>query len=128
MIEPGRRSQDFCIRQRQDAEPLGVVEHLRRVDVENIRLVGGVNELEILRDEIDIDHAAGGMFQIPDVGLALLQRNRPAHFRDIVGDAAGSRGRVSTARMTFSIRARNSGDAEITRARVSAMCSHVQAS
>ena len=40
----------------------------------------------------------------------------------------GSRGRVSTSRMTLSIRARNSGDAEITRARVSAMCSQVQAS
>ena len=35
---------------------------------------------------------------------------------------------VSTSRMMFSILARNSGDAEITRARVSAMCSQVQAS
>ena len=42
--------------------------------------------------------------------------------------AAASRGRVSTLRMTPSIFSRNAGDAEITRARVSAMCSQVQAS
>ena len=97
-------------------------------DVENIGLVGGVNQLEILRDEVDIDHAAGGIFQVPDVVLALLQRDGAAHVRDIAGDAgAVARPRQHGANDAFD-RARNSGGAEITRARVSAMCSQVQAS
>ena len=89
MIEPRRRTQDLRRRLRQHAEPRGVVEHLQRGDVENVRLVGGVNQLQILRDEIDIDHAAGGIFQIPDVVLALFQRDGAAHVRDIAGDAGG---------------------------------------
>ena len=39
-----------------------------------------------------------------------------------------SRGRHSTSRMTFSTRAAKAGGPETTRARVSAMCSQVQAS
>ena len=80
---------------RQHAEPRGVIEHVQRADVENIRLVGGVNELQVLRDEIDIDHAAGGIFQIPDVILALLQRDRAAHLRHVAGDAARHRAAAS---------------------------------
>ena len=58
-------------------------------DVENVGLVGGVNELQILRDEIDVDHAAGGIFQVPDVVLALLLRNGAAHLGHVAGDAGG---------------------------------------
>src|SRR4030088_2863533 len=65
MIKPRRRAQDLGLRLRQDAKPRGVVEHVQRRDVENIWLLGGVKELEILSDEIDIDHAAGGVFQVP---------------------------------------------------------------
>ena len=42
--------------------------------------------------------------------------------------AAGSRSRLSTARITVSTRAAKSGVLDTTRARVSAMCSQVQAS
>ena len=41
---------------------------------------------------------------------------------------SASRGRHSTARITASTRAANCGEAETTRARVSAMCSQVHAS
>ena len=87
VIEPRRRAQDLGVRLRQHAEPRGVVEHLQRGDVENFGLVGGVDQLQILRDEIDIDQAAGGVFQIPDVVLALLQRDGAAHVGDVAGDA-----------------------------------------
>ena len=42
--------------------------------------------------------------------------------------SSASRGRRRTSRMTSSTRASNAGDADTTRARVSAMCSQVQAS
>ena len=92
-------------------------------------LVGGVNELEILRDEIDIDHAAGGIFQVPDIVLALLQRDGAAHVRDVAGDAGGvARPRQHVADDRLDPGAEVAASAEITRARVSAMCSQVQAS
>jgi hypothetical protein len=46
-----------------------------------------VSQLQILRDEIDVDDAAGGMFQVPDVVLALLLRDGAAHIGDVTGDA-----------------------------------------
>ena len=48
-----------------------------------------MNKLEILRDEIDIDHAARGIFQVPDVVFALLQCNGTAHLAHVVGDPGG---------------------------------------
>ena len=87
-----------------------------------------MNELQILRDELDIDHAAGGIFQIPDIVLAFFLRDRAAHLGDVAGDDRGiawPRQHLADDRLDLG---RNSGDAEITRARVSAMCSQVQAS
>ena len=40
-------------------------------------------------DEIDIDDAARGIFQVPDVALALFQPDGAAHVGDIGGDAGG---------------------------------------
>ena len=45
-----------------------------------------MDQLQVLRDELDIDQPARGVFQIPDVVLALLQRDRAAHLGDVVGD------------------------------------------
>ena len=71
---------------------------------------------------------AGGMFEVPDVVLALLLGYRAAHVGDIAGGRLASSRPHQDVRMMASICSRNSGDAEITRARVSAMCSQVQAS
>ena len=90
----------------------------------------GVNELQILRDEFDIDQPAGGIFQIPAVGVALLVGDGAAHLDHVAGDHA--RRRAAAAEHVADRRPRHarakSGGAETTRARVSAMCSQVQAS
>ena len=66
---------------------LPVLVHGRARDICIIGLGSGVDKLEILGDEIDIDHAAGGILQIPDVVLALFQCDRVPHVRGIPGDA-----------------------------------------
>ena len=47
---------------------------------------GGMDELQVLRDEFEIDQAAGDVFQIPAVGVALLDRDRAAHLDHVAGD------------------------------------------
>ena len=42
--------------------------------------------MQILGDEFDIDQSARGILQIPDVILALFQRDGAAHLGDVVGD------------------------------------------
>ena len=86
VIEPRCWPQDFRIRQRQHAKPLRVIKSLLGIDVENVRHVRSVDELKILRDEINIDHASSGIFQVPYIVLAFFQRDRAAHLRDIAGD------------------------------------------
>ena len=56
------------------------------LDIENIRLFGGMDELQVLCDEIDVDQSTGSIFQVPDVVLALLQRDGAAHLGYVVGD------------------------------------------
>ena len=87
-----------------------------------------MHELQILRDEFEVDQPARGIFEIPPVALALLLGDRLPHLDDIGGDSAGVALRHSTSRITASTRAANAGGAETTRARVNAMCSQVQAS
>ena len=65
VIEPHRRPQHVGILRRQQAEPPRLVEHAGGRGVEDFRLLGGVHELQILRDELEIDQPAGGIFQIP---------------------------------------------------------------
>jgi len=48
-----------------------------------------VDKLEILRDELDIDHSAGGVLQVPDIVLALFLSDSAAHFQHVAGDDAG---------------------------------------
>ena len=91
MIEPRCRAQNLGFGVRQHAEPRGVVEHLQRGDAEDSGFFRSVNELQVLRDEIDVDEPAGGELEVPDVVLALLLRDRPAH----IGDVAGGGGRVA---------------------------------
>ena len=52
-------------------------------------VVGGVNQLQILRDELDIDQPAGHVFEIPSLAVAFLGRDRLAHFDDVGGDHLG---------------------------------------
>ena len=84
-----RRPQHFRRRGRQYAEPRGVVEYVQGVDIEDVGRGGGMNQLQILRDEIDVDDAARGIFQVPDVVLAFFQPDGAAHVGDIGGDAGG---------------------------------------
>ena len=110
LIEPHRRPQHFRVLGAEHAKPPGLVEHARGRGVEDVRHLGGMNELQILRDELDVDQAAGDVFEIPAIALALLARDRLAHLDHVGGrPPAASRGRHSTARITLSTRAANSG-------------------
>ena len=73
--------------------------------------------------------AAGGVFEVPRIGVALFLGDGRAHFDDVVGDRCAHRacGRARRG-STLSILAAKSGGPETTRARVSAMCSQVHAS
>ena len=55
----------------------GLLQHPRRRRVENLRRRGGVHELQILRDELDVDEGAGGVFEVPRIGVALFLRRSP---------------------------------------------------
>ena len=44
-----------------------------------------MNELQILRDEVDVDQPAGGELEVPDVALALFLRDGPPHVGDVAG-------------------------------------------
>ena len=52
-------------------------------------MLGGVHELQILRDELEIDQPAGGVFQVPALVVALLGRDRAAHLDDVARDRLG---------------------------------------
>jgi len=55
VVEMRRRTQDFRRRWRQHAEPRGVVQHLQRIDVENVGFFGGVHELPRLLQRLEAD-------------------------------------------------------------------------
>src|SRR5215470_9878471 len=48
VIEPRRAAHDFRIGRVDQAEAPGAVEHARRRGVENVRMLGGVHELQVL--------------------------------------------------------------------------------
>ena len=48
-----------------------------------------MNELQILRDELDIDQPAGGIFEVPAIAVALFLGDRRTHFDDVAGDQFG---------------------------------------
>ena len=50
-----------------------------------------VHELQILRDEFDIDQPAGGVFEVPALAVALFLGDRAAHFDDVAGDQRARR-------------------------------------
>ena len=75
-------------------------------------MLGGVDQLQILRDEFEIDQAAGDVLQVPALAVALLGGDRAAHLDDVAGHVSASRGRHSTSRMTFSTRAAKAGEPE----------------
>jgi len=89
---------------------------------------GRVNKLQILGDELDVDQSAGDIFEVPTLAVALLGRDRLAHF----GDVAGGHLRVARPAQhgsdEFFHARRELRRSRHDRARVSAMCSQVQAS
>ncbi len=89
-----------------------------------------MHQLQILRDEFKIDQTAGGIFRNPTGLLSPFSLAMAvAHLDHVAGDLLGvARGAAVCPGSRPSTRAANSGDADTTRARVSAMCSHVQAS
>ena len=48
-----------------------------------------MDELQILRDEVDVGDAAGGVLQIPEIVLALFLRDGAAHVGDVMGGGGG---------------------------------------
>ena len=89
VIEPRRRPQHVGLLRRQQPEPPRLVEHARGRGVEDLRLLRGMNELEILRDELQIDQPAGGIFEVPARVLALLLGDRLPHLDDVRRDRRG---------------------------------------
>ena len=89
LIEPHRRAQHVGVLRRQQAEPRRLVEHARGRGIENVRLLGRMHELQILRDEFEVDQPAGDVFQVPALLVALLGRDRGAHLHDVAGDRLG---------------------------------------
>ena len=52
-------------------------------------MVGGVHELQILRDEFEIDETAGGKFQIPAVAVAFFGGDGAPHLDHVAGYRRG---------------------------------------
>ena len=46
----------------------------------------GVHKLQILRDELDVDQPAGGVFEVPAIVVALLLGNGAAHLDHVDSD------------------------------------------
>src|SRR5437764_2708037 len=83
VIKSHGRSEHLGIIDRDHTKPPCLVEYPRRRCIENLRYSVGVNELEILRNEFDVDQTAGGILEVPAVPVALLARDRGAHFHDV---------------------------------------------
>ena len=122
------RAQDFGILHPQNAQRPRFVEHTRGRRVENIGTLMSVNELQILRNELNIDQPAGDIFEIPALAVTFFLRNGRSHLHNVAGRHWASRGRRKISRTAPSTRCLNAGEDETTRARVNAICSQVQAS
>ncbi len=109
-IEPHGRAQDFHFRQRQQAEPPGFVQHAGGGRIQNVGLLGGMHQLQILRDEFDIDQTAGRELQVPAVAVAFFCGYGAPHLDHIPAMGAASRLRPSAVRITSATGASNSGD------------------
>ncbi len=48
-----------------------------------------MNELEILREKLQIDETAGRIFKVPAILIALFGRDRSTHLDDIGGNGSG---------------------------------------
>ena len=77
-------------------------------------MVGGVHELQVLGDELEVDEAAAHLLELPGVARALLLLDARAHVAD-VGGGLGPVARLvrSTSRMAVSTAApqrRRAGD------------------
>ena len=84
-------------------------------------------QLQILRDEFDIDHAAAAVLDLESGRLAVLLGDARAHVGDVDDQAVGfARPGQHVAHLAVTRSASAAGPAT-TRARVSAMCSQVQA-
>ena len=83
------RPQHGRILRLQNTRARSLLQHARRRRVEDFRRGRGMHQLQILRNELDIDEPAGGMLEIPGISIALFRRNRAAHFHDVGRDRVG---------------------------------------
>ena len=89
VIERRGRPQHVGLLGRQQAEPPGLVQHPRRRGVENFRLLGGVDQLQVLRDELQVDQPARRVFEVPARAFALFGGDGAAHVGHVLGDHRG---------------------------------------
>ena len=86
MKQPNRRAEHRRVFRLKHTGTRGFLQHARRRGIEDFRHIGGVNELQILGNELDIHQRAGGIFEIPRIRIALFLGDRRSHLDDIGGD------------------------------------------
>ncbi len=100
-----------------------------RVLVQDAGVMRGFAKLEILRDEFDIDHAAAAMLQFEAGRRAMLLGDARAHVGDVDDEAVGiARPRQQLRAMVAITLSASAAGPATGRARVSDICSQVQAS
>ena len=101
----------------------GALDGRARVRRQDVGPVGRVAELQVLRDELDVDQAAAPVLDVPSgrrrvarapCARACRRRRPPA--------SSASRRRVRASRMTFGTRSRSAAAGRRSRARASAPC------
>ena len=98
------------------------------VAAQDFGMFGCMAEHQVLGDELHVDGAAADVFHLPDVGGAELLLDPDAHFGHVAQHLVRVARAGQDSRTAASRRDASSGGPWITRARVRAMCSHVQAS
>ena len=83
MKQQNRRTQHGRILGHQNTRARRLLQQSGRRRVEDFRRGRAMHQLQILGDELDIDEPAGGVLEIPPIGIALFRSDRAAHFDDV---------------------------------------------
>src|SRR5690606_21964645 len=81
-----RGNQDRSATARDQPFAVDLLQRENGVLVEHVRMLGGMNELQILRHELEIDETATDVLQIPDLVRTLLSSNSLAHVAHVGGN------------------------------------------
>src|SRR5215467_1072967 len=73
----------FRVIHRQDPQGPSLVQRARGRSIKYVRQLMSMNELQILRNEFDIDQPAGHIFEIPAITISLFLGYGGAHLYDI---------------------------------------------